>query len=55
MKCEKINQAIIDKVKSVLDNAEHIQTVHIYIDGQEGNAPLIRYDITELIGVKENE
>lgn len=50
----KINKAIVDKVSRVLNEADNIQRVHIYIDGEAGCVPTIRYDITEIIKVTED-
>ena len=46
---ERLNDAIVEKVRKVLDNAERIQEVHIKIDGKIGELPLIEYRVKELI------
>lgn len=46
---ERLNDAIIYKVRKVLDNAERLQEVHIEIDGKIGELPLIEYRVKELI------
>ena len=48
-KAETLNQAIVNKVDSVLNNAEHIDSVYITIEGNRGEVPTITYKIRELI------
>lgn len=50
-----MNEMIVNKVSQILDNAKHIQSVHIYIDGAPGEAPVIRYDITEVISYDRDQ
>lgn len=46
---ERLNDAIVEKVRKILDNAERLQEVHIEIDGKIGELPLIEYRVKELI------
>ena len=46
---ERLNEAIVSKVQKVLNSAEHIQEVHIEIDGSIGEMPMIKYSICEKI------
>lgn len=48
-KAETLNQAIVNKVDSVLNNAEHLDSVYIAIEGNRGEVPTITYKIRELI------
>ena len=48
-KAENLNQAIVNKVDSVLNNAEHLDSVYITIEGSRGEVPTITYKIRELI------
>lgn len=48
-KAENLNQAIVNKVDSVLNNAEHLDSVYITIEGNRGEVPTITYRIKELI------
>ena len=48
-KAETLNQAIVNKVDSVLNNAEHIDSVYITIEDNRGEVPTITYKIRELI------
>ena len=48
-KAENLNQAIVKKVDSVLNNAEHLDSVYITIEGNRGEVPAITYKIRELI------
>ena len=48
-KAETLNQAIVNKVDSVLNNAEHIDSIYITIEGNRGEVPTITYKIRELI------
>ena len=48
-KAENLNQAIVKKVDSVLNNAEHLDSVYITIEGSRGEVPTITYKIRELI------
>ena len=48
-KAENLNQAIVNKVDSVLNNAEHLDSVYITIEGNRGEVPTITYKIRELI------
>lgn len=46
---ESMNKAIVDKVESVLSNADYIQSINISIKGEVGEVPIIDYRITECI------
>ena len=48
-KVENLNQAIVNKVNSILSNTECIESVKIVIEGDICTCPTIRYDITERI------
>ena len=50
---EAMKDSIVEKVKSVLDNAEHPASIHIEIVGESGNLPIIKYNIQEVIHIKE--
>lgn len=49
MKAEKLNDAIVAKVKSVLDNTKSITHLYMSIEGGMGEITQIRYNITENI------
>ena len=49
------NTAIVEKVKSILDNAKYSTHKTIVIEAHEGEIPTIRYNITELIFPFEND
>ena len=46
---EKTNEAIVNKVSEVLNNANLIQSIDINIKGSVGELTEITYKITELI------
>lgn len=48
-KAETLNQAIVNKVDSVLNNADCIDSIYITIEGNRGEVPTITYKIRELI------
>ena len=48
-KAENLNQAIVNKVDSILSNADCIDSVYITIEGNRGEIPTITYKIRELI------
>lgn len=48
-KAETLNKAIVNKVDSVLNNADYIDSVYITIEGNRGEVPTITYKIRELI------
>lgn len=53
---ERLNEAIVSKVEKVLNSADHIQEVHIEIDGSIGVMPIIKYSICEkIIPIEEME
>ena len=54
-KAENLNQAIVNKVDSVLNNAEHLDSVYITIEGNRGEVPTITYKIRELIAPDDCE
>ncbi len=48
-KAKTLNQAIVNKVDSVLNNTDFIDSVFIMIEGNRGEVPTITYKIKELI------
>lgn len=44
---DRLNRAIVNKVESVLRNTEHITALNIFISGEVGEIPQIKYSITE--------
>lgn len=50
---DNLNEAIVEKVQSILDNTNLIDSIYIAIEGNRGEAPTIRYDIREFITPKE--
>jgi hypothetical protein len=46
---ENLNQAIVNKVDSILSNTKSIMSMEIVIKGDVCTCPTIRYDITERI------
>lgn len=48
-KAENLNQAIVNKVDSILNNAKHMESVYIMVEGNRGEVPTITYRIKELI------
>lgn len=48
-KAENLNQAIVNKVNSVLVNTEHVDSIYMTIEGNRGETPTITYKIRELI------
>ena len=48
-KAETLNQAIVNKVNSVLKNTDCIDSICIIIEGNKGEVPTITYKIRELI------
>ena len=48
-KAENLNDAIVAKVKSILDNTKSITHLYMSIEGNVGEIPQIRYNITENI------
>lgn len=48
-KAENLNQAIVNKVDSVLSNTDCIDSIYITIEGNRGEVPTITYKIRELI------
>ena len=48
-KAETLNQAIVNKVDSILKNTDHIDSIYITIEGNRGEVPTITYKIKELI------
>ena len=47
--------AIIDKIQSVFDNAERIRQFHFEIDGGVTMATQITYEVTEVLVTEKNE
>lgn len=50
---KRLNEAIVDKVKKVLDNMESPQNLYIRIEANVGEVPTINYRVTENIIPKE--
>lgn len=50
---KRLNEAIVDKVKKVLDNMESPQSLYIRIETNVGEVPTINYRVTENIIPKE--
>lgn len=48
-KAKTLNEAIVNKLDSVLKNTESIDSIYITIQGERGVIPTITYKITELI------
>lgn len=48
-KAEDLNQAIVNKVESILKNTDFIDTVRIVIEGNRGEVPSITYCIKEFV------
>ena len=48
-KAKTLNEAIVNKLDSVLRNTEFIDSLYITIQGERGVIPTITYKITELI------
>lgn len=55
IKADNLNDAIVEKVKSILDNTDFIDSMYITIDGNRGEIPTIRYNIKEFITPQEAE
>ena len=54
-KAENLNQAIVNKVDSILTNADCIDSMYITIEGNRGEVPTITYKIRELIVPEDGE
>lgn len=54
VKTGNLNKAIVRKLEKVLDNTDCITDMKITIQGHRGEAPMITYEISELI-VNEEE
>ena len=54
---KRLNDAIVQKVKKVLDNMDSTTSLYIRIDAEVGTIPTINYRITENIipGEEESE
>ena len=50
---KRLNDAIVNKVKKILDNMESTTSLSISVYGEVGEIPTIRYNITENIIPKE--
>lgn len=53
IKADNLNKAIVKKVEKVLDNTDFITDMKITIQGHRGEAPMISYEISELIVTEE--
>lgn len=49
IKADDLNKAIIRKLDKVLNNTEIVTDMKITIQGHRGEAPMITYEISELI------
>ena len=54
-KAEDLNKAIVNKVESILENTDFIDTVRIVIEGNRGEVPSITYCIKEFITPEEGD
>ena len=54
-KAENLNQAIVNKVGSILANTDYLDSIFITIEGDRGEVPTITYKIRELIVPEEGE
>ncbi len=52
---DNLNGAIVEKIQSILDNTDYIDSMYITIEGNRGEVPTIRYNIKEFITPKEAE
>lgn len=52
-KAYNINDAIVEKVRSILNNTDRTDYIHISIESNVGELPTIRYNISELLVLKE--
>ena len=55
IKADNLNDAIVEKIQSILDNTDYIDSMYITIEGNRGEVPTIRYNIKEFITPKEVE
>ena len=53
VKADNLNKAIVKKVEKVLNNTDFITDMKITIHSHSGEAPMITYDISELIVTEE--
>lgn len=53
IKADNLNKAIVKKVEKVLDNTDFITDLKITIQGHRGEAPMITYEISEIIVTEE--
>lgn len=53
IKADNLNKAIVRKLDKVLDNTDFITDLKITIQGHRGEAPMITYEISELIDTEE--
>ena len=54
-KARALNNAIVSKVDSILENAEYPTSVKITIQSKCGEAPYITYQIEEFIVAEDSE
>lgn len=52
-KADNLNDAIVEKIQSILDNTDYIDSMYITIEGNRGEVPTIRYTIKEFVVPKE--
>jgi hypothetical protein len=54
-KAENLNQAIVNKLDSILKNTDCVDGIYITIEGNRGEVPTITYKIRELIIPEEDK
>ncbi len=54
-KAENLNQAIVNKLDSILKNTDCVDGLYITIEGNRGEVPAITYKIRELIIPEEDK
>ena len=52
-KADNLNDAIVKKLQSILNNTDYIDSMYITIDGNRGEIPVIKYSIKEFITPQE--
>ena len=52
-KADNLNDAIVKKLQSILNNTDYIDSMYITIDGNRGEIPVIKYSIKEFIVPQE--
>ena len=54
-KADNLNDAIVEKIQSILNNIEYADNMYITIENNRGEVPTIRYNIKEFIIPQEAE